>query len=358
MFQKWLEFELRKLHGAIFLAILLVVFVISQFVGIYQQQALADELPNRSLQVINPLPSETSAYNFSFDLATAGTLGSIKFEFCANNSIYGTSCDAPTGFSANAVALSSQSGVSGFSLVSGMPPNVIVIGRSPSNVPAQSVEYLFNNVLNTNVTGTSYVRISTYASSDATGGSIDQGGIAYPITSALDISTEVPQYLEFCTGVIIANYTCASASGDQINFGDFSTQGPSSATSQFMAATNANSGYNIYVNGNSLTSGNNVIDAITTPSASKSGTNQFGLNLRANSDPGVGTDPQGPGLTAASPSYNQPNLFDFKNGDILASVDTSDSYRKFTVSYLVNISPSQPAGDYVSTMYFICLANF
>lgn len=358
MLEKWLSYKLKKLHGAACLSVLAVVFIVSQFIGVLPGKVLAEELPNRSLQVINPLPSESSAYNFNFDLASSGTLGSIKFEFCANSPLIDDPCIAPAGFSAAEAILASQSGIMDFNLVSGTPNNEIIIGRTPTSVPAQSLDYVFDNVINTSATGTSYVRIYTYASNNGTGTLIDSGGIAYPITSALDIATEVPQFLEFCTGLSISGYNCSATSGDQINFGDFSDQTATAASSEFMAATNASYGYNIFLNGGSLTSGNNVISPITSPSASKPGTNQYGINLVGNTEPSIGADPQGPGITSPNPSYDQVNKFYYKSGDILAHSVSSDDYRKFTVSYLVNISPEQAPGDYVSTMYFICLANF
>lgn len=358
MFEKWKAMSYRKLHGAIGLSLLFAVFVISQFIGVLPKKALADQLPNRSLQVINPLPSVATAYNFNFDLASAGTLGSIRFQFCSNSPLPGDVCAPPTGFSATGAILASQSGVTDFGLVSGSPANEIVIGRTPGLVQQQSLNYIFDNIVNTDATGTSFVRILTYASGDGSGSPTDDGGIAYPITSALDIATEVPQFLEFCTGITIVGYNCTATTGDQLNMGDFSPSVSSSASSEFLAATNANYGYNITLSGNSLTSGNNVISPLTSPAVSARGTNQFGLNLRLNSNPAVGNDPQGPGTTVPNPDYDQPNRFKFKTGDSLASSASSDDYRKFTVSYLVNISPGQPAGDYVTTVNFICLANF
>ena len=321
-------------------------------------KAYADELLNRSLQVINPLPSAITTYEFNFDTTTPGDIGSILFQFCSNSPVYGTSCVAPNGFSASSATIASQAGVSGFTLDSGQPNNQILLSRTPLFVNAPvTVSLVFDSVVNTSDTGSSYVRISTYASSDASGVSTDQGGVAYAITNALDISTEVPQFLEFCTGLDIAGFNCTTTAGNAIDFGNFTPTTTAEGTSEFMAATNASYGYNVILDGTTLTSGNNVIPAAS-GATSTVGKSQFGLNLRANNVPLIGDDPQGPGNSTISPAYNQPDHYRFSSGDTLVSTNTSDNYHKFTASYIANVSPTQPAGDYVSTMFYICLANF
>ena len=322
-----------------------------------QKQALADELLNRSLEVFNPLPSAVSNYQFSFDTPTSGTVGSILFQFCSNSPTFGLDCTAPNGFSASQATLQSQSGISGFTIQSGMPANEILLARSPSVANAQANSYMFSSIVNTSDLGQSFVRVSTYATTDASGPDTDDGGIAYAITNALDISTEVPQFLEFCTGVNIFGFTCSGATGDSIDFGTFTSSTTSDATSQFLAATNAGSGYNVLINATTLTSGNNTI-AASSGSPAVAGTSQFGFNLVANNSPSVGSDPQGPGSSTPDPAYAQPDIFRFNNGDILATATNPDNYHKFTVSYVVNISKNQAPGDYAATMYFICLANF
>ncbi len=359
MFAKLKRLRPKPYHWAAVPGLLVVaVFVLSQLLVFGpSSKVLAADLANRSVQVMNPLPGAVSEYFFNFDITTPNNLGSILFEFCSNGPVL-ENCQAPTGFSARNVTLTSQSGPAGFLLAPDMPDNEILLTRPPSFANTQAASYVFDAIQNAQDTGTSYVEITTYSGANGTGSIIDQGGLAYAITNSLDLSTEVPQFLEFCTGISIFGYNCAATSGDSIDFGDFTTKATSDATSQFMGATNAAFGYNVIITGTSLTSGNDVIDPAT-GGTSTPGTNQFGLNLRANSVPQIGSDPQGPG-TGSNPDsgYNQPNHYRFNNGDIVASAPSSDDYHKFTVSYIVNISPAQPAGDYVSTMNFICLANF
>jgi hypothetical protein len=123
-------------------------------------------------------------------------------------------------------------------------------------------------------------------------------------------------------------------------------------------ATNGQNGYNISVNGSTLTSGNNTIPPLISGATSQIGVSQFGINLRVNSNPNVGVDPSGPGIGSPTASYDQPNNFRYNNGDIVATAGGVTDYRKFTVSYIVNISKQQPAGIYASTFTYVALSNF
>ncbi|HSD56003.1 MAG TPA: hypothetical protein VLA92_02520, partial [Candidatus Saccharimonadales bacterium] len=56
--------------------------------------------------------------------------------------------------------------------------------------------------------------------------------------------------------------------------------------------------------------------------------------------------------------YSIPNRYAFANGDTIAtSPDVTDT-RKFTVSYIANVTPSQPPGIYTATLTYICTPTF
>jgi hypothetical protein len=178
------------------------------------------------------------------------------------------------------------------------------------------------------------------------------------INDAIQITTTVPPYLLFCSGVTIGGFDCAAASGDYINFGNLASSSTGSAQSQLLTATNAGSGFAITVNGSTMTSGNNIIDGMNTRDVSRPGVSQFGINLVANQTPSVGEDPQGTGAAAPTANYSLANFFKFTPGDTIATATTSDEYRKFTASYILNIPNGQTPGVYVTTLTYICLANF
>jgi hypothetical protein len=131
------------------------------------------------------------------------------------------------------------------------------------------------------------------------------------------------------------------------------------AYSQMAVGTNATGGFAITANGSSMSAGTKVIDPISTPTPSQQGTNQFGINLVENNDPAVGSDPVGPFANAvASADYGIPNQYKYVSGDVVAYSPNVSLMKKFTVSYIVNSSPSLKAGVYTTTMTYIASGRF
>jgi hypothetical protein len=246
----------------------------------------------------------------------------------------------------------------GFSIHPNSTANRIVLTRPPLNPLNTPSTYQFDNIINPSDAGSHYVRLQTFGSTDATGPDIENGGVVFAILPALNVAAEVPPYIRFCAGVTVVNFDCSTAVNFFIDFGDFSTGFTSTASSQFVVATNAAFGYSITLSGATLTSGNNVIPALAVPTSPSPGTSQFGLNLRANTSPAVGQEVVGAGTSNPSADYGIQNQFKFLNGDILVSSPTSNDNRKLTVSYITNISGGQETAVYATTITYICLANF
>jgi len=285
-------------------------------------------------------------------------LGSIEFQFCEETPLPDYPCSTPTGFDASGAVLSAQTGNTGFSIASNSTVNTIILTRSPSLPTSDPNTYQLDNITNPSVLGPYYLRIYIYPTTDGSGSPTEVGGIALSTTNSVEVSAIVPPYLKFCAGVQITDFDCSTAVNYLINFGDFSSSQPSIATSQLTVGTNAKSGFNIYVTGSSLTSGNNVIPNIPTPTPSLDGSSQFGINLRANDSPDIGADVVGPGVGQITSDYDTPNRFVYNNGDTLISATSPSDNQTFTVSYLANISNTQPSGVYATTLTYICLANF
>ena len=167
----------------------------------------------------------------------------------------------------------------------------------------------------------------------------------------------MPPYLTFCVGETITNFDCTSATEAFSDLGDLNPNVVSAAQAQMVVATNASNGYSAWVTGTSMTSGNNVLPGMSGGTAQK-GVAQFGLNLRANTSPSVGQDPSGPGVGAVPAGYNQANHFRFNPGDTVATSPVPDNFRKYTVSYVVDVASGQPGGVYSTTLTYVCLANF
>ena len=87
------------------------------------------------------------------------------------------------------------------------------------------------------------------------------------------------------------------------------------------------------------------------PAASLMGTEQFALNVVANSDPEVGDDPKlveedKADRSIAVPKYATPNLFAYINGDVVAKSLSESSQIRYTISMIVNVSGDTPAGHF------------
>ena len=317
-------------------------------------------LGSRSITMSDDRAGTTATYVVRFTGQTASTVGSVRVQFCANTPLVGAACTAPGGFDASHATLSMQSGMTGFTVdTADTTANVIVLSRTPGSVPTGPVSYQLEGVVNPAVAGSFFARIETFATSNASGTHADYGGIAMAtVDQSVSISTYVPPYLLFCTAITIDPYDCTTAQGDYIDFGNFSPNAASTGHTKILASSNADTGYTIRAVGTTLTSGNNIIPALTSPDVSRNGVSQFGLNLRSNSTPNSGSDPQGPGAGVAATGYNTANFYQFNSGDIVATATAADDYRMYTADYVVNVSKDQPPGVYVSTITYICLANF
>ena len=335
-----------------------VIFLIMTTLALPINRAKADDLVVRKVTVSDSKASASPVSNvFYFTVNSINPIGSMEFEYCTNSPFVGTSCTAPSGLSVSSAVLSAQTGETGFSIHGSSTVNKLVITRSTTPTIATPVSYTFDNITNPSTPNTSvFVRISTFASVDGTGQRTDSGAVVFAVTTGVQVSGYVPPYLTFCVGITVA-IDCSIASGDQLDFGVFSTKNPSALSSEFSGATNDVAGFSTSVVGTTMTSGNNTIPAISVPGTSQPGTSQFGMNLRANSSPGVGADPTGPGNAVPASQMTTPNVFYFNNQVITNSPNSTD-FSKFTASYIVNISGNQPPGIYSTTLTYIAVAAF
>ncbi len=334
------------------------------------------------------LPSGNVNHLFSFTIATTNNVGSIKFEYCttAADSLASPTCVTPAGLSTTSATMGSQSGATGFTLnntTNGSP----YITRSAASISSgQAVTYQLLGVVNPDATDcpansaapscTFFVRISTYASTNTTGSPVDSGTVAASVNEAIDLTGTMPESLVFCTGATVTTTLgvpdCATATAGNVTFNQlFSPTDTSTATSQMAASTNAGSGFIITVNGLTMTSGSNTVTAMSSSTTGVRGTSQFGLNLKANtvatSTPAIGTEvapaPNATNYKGQSiGGYSTVDNFKFVTGDTVANSANGGAggtdAQIFTVSYIVNVPGSQPAGTYTTTLTYICTPTF
>lgn len=223
-----------------------------------------------------------------------------------------------------------------------------------------AVSYTLGAVTNPSTANqTFYIRLATYTSTDTTGGLTDDGTVAASTATQIQLNITMPESLVFCVGTAITGTDCATVSGSSITFPEASPTTARTGTSVMAASTNGQSGYAITVSGTTLTSGSNTIAALASQTASTTGTEQFGLNLRANTAPATfGSDPTGAGIGTFTANYGTTNQYRFVTGDSVASSTGSTDANAFTASYLINVAGSTEAGIYTSAMTYICTATF
>lgn len=343
------------------LTLLLLVAIVTalSFMGVpFVRVVHAEGVSSRYAKLSNSLPSELSRYDVGFTYTNTGVpVGSVRLQFCGNSPLLTEPCTAPTGMDVSAVLLGNQQGELGFTVGSIPATNEIILTR-PASLPAGvAAEYELQNILNPSTSGTYYMRIETFTSTDATGLAIESGGVALAATPGLQVATEVPPYLLFCAAIDITSDDCNTASNYVLDFGEFSTSQTASGASNVVVGTNAANGMSVVLSGTTLTSGNNVVPALETGDRSRRGTSQFGINLVDNSDPNIGANSTAPAAIVGN-GYNQSNIFRFQNGETIVSSAGPTGTSTFTVSYMANISSAQPAGYYATTITYICLANF
>ncbi len=313
---------------------------------------------------------------YQFTIPTTADVGSIKFLYCTTA---GSTCTTPTGLVTTSATLDDQSGATGFTVdntINGAP----YITRTAASIASSTpVTYRFGNVTNpTNTNEAFYVRITTYLSTDTTGGSTDYGVVAASTSTQITLSGTMPESLIFCTGATISTTggipDCSTATAGTVSFNQlFSPTDTATATSKMAASTNAGAGYAISVNGPTLTSGSNTISAMGVAGVGLRGISQFGMNLKANTA-ATSTVPIGTEVTPAAGAgggtfkgqavggYSTVDQFKFLSGDTVADsafggANGSDA-QIFTTSYIVNVSGSQAAGTYTSTLTYICTPTF
>ncbi len=342
------------------LRILLILGVSVLIFGAFGNHSSAAYLQNRFINISSSAPSATKVqYDIGFTLSSNQTIGSVVVEICSNSPMYQVACVSANGFSWVGGVLVNQLGTNNYIVNPNTTSSRLILsGLNSGYISGQNIQFSVSGVTNPAVVGTFYARIYTYASSDGTGLLSDVGGVAMSISNPVSLSTEVPPYLVFCSGLAISAFDCSSASGNYFNFGEYSSTNTSTASSQFIVGTNADSGYTVTVTGSEPTSGNNTITKLAFPTGSNRGISQFGINLRHNTDPGVGEDLSGDGVGSPTPDYNTPNKFKFTNNDVIASSSNETSQNKYTVSYIVNVSKNQEPGIYTNTILYTTLATF
>ena len=149
-----------------------------------------------------------------------------------------------------------------------------------------------------------------------------------------------------------------------INFGQLSTVVATTATSSFKVLNYTSSGYTVFTVGTPPSSGAHTLTGVNPTSASVTGTEQFGINLVANTSPvTVGADPvQVPSGTfsfgAAAAGYNTANNYRYVNGEAVAQSVKTSGETDYTLTYLINVANTTPGGTYVGGQALVVVGTY
>lgn len=147
------------------------------------------------------------------------------------------------------------------------------------------------------------------------------------------------------------------------NLGVLTTEHTATKTVIIRIRNNLSEGYILQLIGDAPKFGGYTLKTSQTPIASAPGTEQFGINVVANTTPLIGAAPaQVPGGNGifgdAMDGYNTPNLFKFVSGDVIAKSTKSEGRTDYTISMIVNISNTTPAGKYTSDFAALVIPTY
>lgn len=349
---KW--FKVRAMFSEEFIALLLALLLFVVPAG------ASTRFENRGLFMQSTQPSAVTSYTFSLDYMTLATVGSLDMLFCVSPIPY-EPCEVPAGLDVSGATLTAQTGETGFSILV-KDRNHIVLSRAPTLIAKSGSKstYTFTNIKNPSDSQKSFsVRLKSVASTDASGQQIDFGSVKGQVGEGITIETQVPPMLIFCAAEEVEDNCSGTNETYYTDMGSLSASSTLTAQSQMAVGTNATAGFVIAAYGGSLAAGTNAIDTVATPSDSTPGKNQFGINLVANDKLRIGKNPEGVWANAfPTTDYSQANKYKYVSGDVIAYSTSVSLMKKFTISYIVNSSPSLRAGVYTTTINYIASGRF
>lgn len=357
MHQHFAHLHSRTLTWHYFVLELLLVAGLMLFVVVPSASA-AMRLQERSLYMNSTTAGETTFYRLGFRYMSPDPVGSFELLFCMDP-IPHHPCVAPQGFNTAGATLGEQTGETDFT-ISQRTGNRLLLSRSAISPSDPKSSYVFDNVTNpVNSQEAFSIRIKTFSSTDGSGPQVDFGSVRGQITEGVVLETQVPPMLIFCLAQEV-EYNCGGT--NEVYYSDMGQLDAGrtlTAQSQMAVGTNASGGFAIMAHGTPMSAGTNIIQALEQPTTSRPGTNQFGINLVANTAPTVGVDPEGEWANAvASPEYAEPDRYKFVSGDVVAYSPNVSLMKKFTVSYIVNSSANLRPGVYTTTVNYIATGRF
>lgn len=155
--------------------------------------------------------------------------------------------------------------------------------------------------------------------------------------------------------------------GGLVDLGVLNVSSTAAASIGFSVSNYLTDGYAVKISGSPPTSisgaSTEVLTPLNSPNPSTAGQEQFGINLVANSEPGIGVNPvQQPDSSFAygepSIGYDQEDYFKYVDGDIIAESKQGTGQTDYTMSIIANIAATTPAGRYKTVLVVQAIATF
>ena len=147
----------------------------------------------------------------------------------------------------------------------------------------------------------------------------------------------------------------------EASFGVLSSSVTATAIAKFSVLNYSSHGYTIQIFGKSPTNDSHSIKSLENTEMSQAGTEQFGINLVANTQPtSVGSNPDNGlfGFGSITDDYKIPNYYKYNEGDIIAMAGKSSGITNYTITYLLNVAGLTPGGEYRSDQTLIVLGTY
>ena len=150
-------------------------------------------------------------------------------------------------------------------------------------------------------------------------------------------------------------------SNTNVDVGVLTSSTTKTANATFSVKTYLSSGYTVKQTSPGPTNGSYTLAGMPTTAPSAPGTEQFGINLRANTSPATfGANPAAnPDATFSfgqvASGYNTPNQYKYVPNDTIAYSDKSSGETDYTISYIFNVSNLTAGGTY--TLYHVLVAT-
>ena len=157
-----------------------------------------------------------------------------------------------------------------------------------------------------------------------------------------------------------------------LDLGTLNTGTTAIATGKFFVRAWNSHGYVVQTDSPPPTNSGYTLHTPTTPTASATNTEQFGMNLVADTTPAALTSASPPSANpvqtttycctiaygAAYGNYATTNMYTYNNGDIIANSTKSTSSTIYTISYIFNINGSTPGGQYVFNQSIVATGTY